>query len=419
MLSALLIVFATTGSLEPPQSETTLADGLWRAWLDSPGGALPFRMEFERDGADWKAHVVNASERISYDTIELRANRLVVQLDPYEAVIEARIGEDGRRLEGEWRRATGADATGAIGWARLPFHAVAGDSARFSAVPTEAAAEVNTTQVLAGRWAVQFESDEHLAVGLFEAGAGNLTVGTFLTTLGDYRFLEGDFDGQRLRLSCFDGAHAFLFHAELDSSGRLHGDFWSRDSWHESFEAWPDKNAELPDPFELTRWKEEVALGDLAFPDLSGRMRRLDDPEFSGRARLIVLFGSWCPNCHDETRYLVELERRFADRGLAIQGLAFELDPAPQASRERLLRYARLLEVSYPLLVAGPADKDRATQAMPALDRVRAYPTTLFLDRENRVRWIHTGFSGPATGAAHAKLREAFESRIDELINEE
>jgi hypothetical protein len=115
---------------------------------------------------------------------------------------------------------------------------------------------------------------------------------------------------------------------------------------------------------------------------------------------------------------LVELDRRWRDRGLAIQGLAFEFDPRPEPSRERLQEYARVLGVRFPLLVAGPADKQEASRAVPAIDRLRAYPTTLFLDRNNQVRWVHTGFSGPATGRAYEKLREAFETRIEELLNE-
>jgi len=47
---------------------------------------------------------------------------------------------------------------------------------------------------------------------------------------------------------------------------------------------------------------------------------------------------------------------------------------------------------------------------------VRAYPTTVFLRADGSVRAVHQGFSGPATGAEHQKLRQDFERLIAELL---
>ncbi len=49
---------------------------------------------------------------------------------------------------------------------------------------------------------------------------------------------------------------------------------------------------------------------------------------------------------------------------------------------------------------------------------MQAYPTTIFLDATGRVRGIYTGYSGPATGEAHAALRRQFETLIEELLAE-
>jgi len=40
--------------------------------------------------------------------------------------------------------------------------------------------------------------------------------GTFLTPVGDYRYLEGNIMNDKLYLSTFDGNHAFLFIASKD-----------------------------------------------------------------------------------------------------------------------------------------------------------------------------------------------------------
>jgi hypothetical protein len=53
---------------------------------------------------------------------------------------------------------------------------------------------------------------------------------------------------------------------------------------------------------------------------------------------------------------------------------------------------------------------------LPQLDAVLAYPTAIFIDRTGRVREIHTGFAGPATGVQHDLLAHEFATWIEELL---
>ncbi|MFT7484726.1 MAG: thiol-disulfide isomerase/thioredoxin, partial [Candidatus Paceibacteria bacterium] len=264
----------------------------------------------------------------------------------------------------------------------------------------------------------KFESDTELALGHFVADEDGSARGTFETTLGDYRYLAGTFDGEHLQLSCFDGGHAFLFKAELDAGGELKGDFWSRDSWHDGWTARRDPTAKLSDSFGLSAWNSEVALSSLVFPDLQGTPRSLADKAFAGKARIITLFGSWCPNCNDEARFLGELAKQYGPRGLSILGIAFELDTDFARSARQVQRFQERHGVKYPVLIAGESNKQTASKAFPALDRVRAYPTAIILDRNNKVRAVHTGFSGPATAAAHGHMRERYEALLEELLGE-
>ena len=384
-----------------------LQPGPWRAWLDSPGGELPFQLVLGRDEetGGLTGTLVNGPEGIAVTSVGFEAGELTVEIEHYDSRIEARLTEAGR-LDGRWTKRSGP-AT----WAELPFHATAGAAPRFRSTEGEPAAGR-----LGGRWAVDFSSSRDGAVAIFEEGPGHTVTGTFLTTTGDYRFLEGTFAGSTLQLSCFDGAHAFLFRAELDADGKLEGDFWSRDSWHEAWTAVKDGGAQLPDAFTQTVWDERVSLADLVFPDLDGRPRSLADRAFAGRAILVQVFGTWCPNCYDETEYLVELHRRYADRGLSIVGLAFELTGDFQRDARQVRAYQERHGIPYPILVAGTSDKGAATEALAALDRVRSYPTTIFLSGDGAVKAVHTGFSGPATGPAYDHLRTEFEGRIEELL---
>ena len=390
---------------EPP----ALATGPWRAVLRSPGGELPFGLELDRaHGRQWRATVVNGRERIPVRRVGWDGRGFVLAFDHYDSAITAEASLDGRRLTGRWVKRPGTDRE-----VRMDFEARAGAAPRFE---QSAPAGAEGGSPLHGRWRVDFASSEDPAVGIFEPGPAGSTVGTFLTTTGDYRWLAGAADARTLRLSGFDGAHAFLFRAVLREDGTLAGDFWSSARWHERWNARRDDEARLPDAFAQTTWREEVRIGDLRFRDLEGNERALDDPAFAGKARIVYLFGSWCPNCHDATELLAQLHERFGPRGLSIVGLAFEVtgDPARDAAQVR--RYAALHGVKWPLLLAGTSDKAAATLQLAALDRVRSYPTTVFLHGDGRVRAVHTGFSGPATGEAHRELVTRFETLIEELL---
>lgn len=51
------------------------------------------------------------------------------------------------------------------------------------------------------------------------------------------------------------------------------------------------------------------------------------------------------------------------------------------------------------------------------LQSVRAYPTPLILDKNHRVRRIHTGFSGPAT-SEYASFQDNFNKFVAQLLAE-
>lgn len=423
-------VFERPGGGAAPELDAVPVMGPWRGALVSPGGELPFELVLRRGvpssgpskgsavlvrGARLSAEIHNGSEVISTGAVKLDGEALVIPLEPYDSRLVARIEPDGRSLDGHWEKMAGPGRE-----ARLEFHARAGEAPRFAVEMGDAsgASDAERAALLDGRWAVDFDSDENPAVGLFRSLPGGRAEGTFLTTLGDYRYLAGAFDGKRLRLSCFDGGHAFLFDATLNEAGELAGDFWSRDSWHETWTAKRDAEAALPDSFGLTTWDPEVSLADFEFPDASGKLRSLAAPEFQAKARLITLFGTWCPNCNDEAEYLAELERRYGERGLKVLGLAFELDDDLARSAAQVARYQERHGAHWPVLFAGTSDKAKASEALFALDRVRSYPTVLFVDAHDQVRAVHTGYAGPATGAAHERMRERYETLIEELLAE-
>ena len=128
------------------------------------------------------------------------------------------------------------------------------------------------------------------------------------------------------------------------------------------------------------------------------------------------MFGSWCPNCNDATSYLLELRERFGNRGLGIVGLAFEQTGDRAADMAHAARHAAHRGVDRPIPIAGASDKDEASEAFPVVDRVRAFPTFLFVDADDMIRTVDSGFSGPATGAEPPHLQAAFEGLVELLL---
>ncbi|MCA9323305.1 MAG: redoxin family protein, partial [Planctomycetes bacterium] len=394
-------IFVVLLVLVAPFRAQSEPEGRYVAWLVCPGGELHFGLSFSELNGRFSASIHNGSEAIGVAAGLMDAGAWRIEFPHYDSAIEFRVLPTGS-LEGRWRKQTSGQR-----FVELPFRAR-------RAMPETPAqdAELETT-----RYESRFSSspDEPAVLELHQR-SDNALQGTFLTTTGDYRYLAGRWEGDAFELSCFDGAHAFLFRGRRGDDGGLEGDFWSGDRWHETWTARPSPTAALPDAFSLTRLSGGEDVDVLSFPDLDGRVRGLGDADFAGRARLVVIFGSWCPNCHDLTDYLVELRRRYAGLGLQVVGLAFELTDDPARNARQVRRYLERHAADWPVLLAGPADKARATEALGFLDRIRSYPTTLFCAADGRVQAIHQGFCGPATGPAHEKLRAAFEARIEALL---
>ena len=81
----------------------------------------------------------------------------------------------------------------------------------------------------------------------------------------------------------------------------------------------------------------------------------------------------------------------------------------------------RLIErynVPYEILFAGTTGAESTAKALPALNKISSYPTTIFIDRKGEVRMIHTGFNGPATGQYYEAFQKEFNRLMDQLIAE-
>ena len=63
--------------------------------------------------------------------------------------------------------------------------------------------------------------------------------------------------------------------------------------------------------------------------------------------------------------------------------------------------------------------KESIAGALSELDNFSSYSTTIFIDRQGKIRKIHTGFNGPATGLYYQEFIEDFNIQVDSLLSAE
>ena len=381
--------------------------GTYRAVLQLPAGELPFGFDLEHEGAAIVGYLLNGKERVKLTEITVAGTHLDIRMPGYENRLSA--DAKGDQLAGEVVLSkAGAKEQ------HIPFHAQLGQKYRFFEHPMIDAPDVS------GRWAVKFTDDDgkpEAAVGEFTQSQDEVS-GTFLAETGDHRYLAGQVKANELYLSTFDGAHAFLYKARLTADGALAGVFWVGTAFHEHWTGKRDAHAALPDAYSLTAMRAGSKRFDFAFPDLAGNTVTSKDPAFKGKVMIVALAGSWCPNCHDEAAFLEPLYREYRGKGVEIVSLMFEhFGDFPRAA-EATQRFRQHYGIEYTTLIAGVSDKDEAGKKLPMLDHFNAFPTTVFIDRKGEVRKIHTGFSGPATGAHYTQFVREVKATLDQLLAE-
>jgi len=397
---------------EKQQASVTLESGpirmgLWRGALTVPGGAIPIAFELTGTPEAPVAVLINGDERVPIHNVTLAGDSLVLNFPAFNSTITA--GIDNGVLTGMLRlvKRGGIDQD-------IPMRAEYAQGYQVSVPGGEAAITV------AGRWRAAFvdQDDVHYdAIGEFTQD-GTTVRGTFLTTTGDYRYLEGSVSGRTLSLSCFDGAHAYLFRATLGADDTLAGEFWSGTKWHETWTASRDENATLPAPESLTHMREGAGPLAFTFPDPDGHRVSLSDERFRGKVVIVAIGGTWCPNCHDESAFLARFYEERRARGLEVVGLMYEHYRDFERAARQVKRFRERDDIQYPLLVAGYSGKTEASATLPMLDGIKAFPTMLVLDRTGAVRSTYTGFSGPGTGEHYEQFKSEFTGLIDSLLAE-
>jgi thiol-disulfide isomerase/thioredoxin len=379
-----------------------LKTGIWRGVIEMQGQHLPFNFEIIKTGSGYNVFLKNGTEKLLLDEVTLIQDSVKIVLHIFDAELRAKM--EGGVLTGFYSKNFEKNY-------RLPFRATWGEDYRFEKVSDQ------PVEDFTGTYAVKFihEKDTTVSVGIFKQ-KGNHAEGTFLNPDGDYRYLEGNVREGKLWLSTFDGHHAYIFSATKQNENTLLGDYWSGKNRHESWIGRRDDHAALPDLESLTYLKKGYEKLEFSFPDVNGNKITPSDERYKNKVLILQLFGTWCPNCMDETKFLSRWYKKNRDRGVEILGLAYERKDDFQYASGRVKKMKEKLDVDYDFVIAGTSDKEKASKTLPALNMVFAFPTTIFIGKDGKVKHIHTGFTGPGTGIYYEQYIQRFNETVNELL---
>jgi peroxiredoxin len=119
--------------------------------------------------------------------------------------------------------------------------------------------------------------------------------------------------------------------------------------------------------------------------------------ELRGQVVMINFWASWCGPCRQEMPLLDQLYQRYRPMGFTLLGVNVEED---SSAADKVLKE---IPVTFPVLY------DKKNQVSENY-QVRAMPSTVLIDRDGKVRYLHEGYQ--------PGYEDAYQQQIRELVRE-
>ena len=370
--------------------------GLWDASVTVTDFRVPFRMEFTEQSAIF----FNGDEKVISTAGQFDGKSGSFRFDHYAGKLNFQLSNG--RLTGTYDR-------GSRG-------IYAFDAKRFTPSPLDAT-EVPS---IAGIWEIGgvASSKGENAWTLIVRQSGPEVSAAVQRIDGDTGELSGTYRDGKFTISHFSGARPSVFELKPGVDGSLAVTQNGKQTWT-AVKSTVARTRGLPaptDPSKHTSVKDPTVPFAFAGKDLAGNFVTNADPRFQGKVVIVAVGGSWCPNCHDEAPFLMEIYRKYHAKGLEIVGLSFE-EAEQIEDLSRLHFFVRRYGIEYTMLVAG--DPSELLDKLPQAVNLNSWPTSFFLGRDGLVRGVHAGFAGKASGTLHREMVDEVEATLQRLLSEE
>ena len=374
--------------------------GRYDATIRMGDQVIPFRFEIAGDGANPQGIFFNGEDRLTSSSGRLSNGSLNLQWDYLATRLDATF-KDGV-IDGQYFGSVGPRDKGAHS-----FHAVPAANA--------VAADPNAPSI-GGLWIIPNNSSKGEKAWRFVVGQkGGEISAAILRVDGDTGAITGGYKNGKFVLSHFSGFRPNVLEVTLLKNGDL--DILQNGKTKLSAvraEIAESRGIPLPaDPTRHTGVKDPSEPFRFRFPDLNGQLVSNTDARFQNKVVLVEITGSWCPNCHDEAPFLVDLYRRYHDRGLEIVALSFE-EAEELRDPVRLRAFVKKYGIEYTMLLGG--EQDDAKVELTQADNWNAWPTTFFLGRDGRVRSVHAGFPSSGSGELFREAKAGFVTEVERLL---
>ena len=382
--------------------------GRWDATLTVKTTVIPFRLDISGSGANLKGTLYNGEDKEFTTSAKFENGKLVLDFAHYLTTITATV-KDGQ-LTGKVDQRNGE--VGGSAFQAKPY----------VAPPAVSAASIPSID---GVWEIPFEVGKESPKGekawrLIVKQNGVEASAAILRVDGDTGALTGTYRDGKFSLSHFDGSRPGLMEITALPDGTLQvvqsGSI--RNGKLIAYRPEVARAQGLPEPSNYTTHttpRDANEVFTYKMPDVNGKVLSNEDSKFKGKVVLAIVTGTWCPNCHDEAQYLVQLYKKYRDQGLEIVALDFE-EPEQQDDLARVHAFTKQYGVEYTYLIGGaPAEM---WEKVPQLVNLNTWPATVFIRRDGRVDHIHAGFAAPASGEFNDQLKKEFTSTIERLLAE-
>lgn len=150
-----------------------------------------------------------------------------------------------------------------------------------------------------------------------------------------------------------------------------------------------EPNGPYPPNYVPAAQKSSASAPEFTLPTSDGKTLKLSD--YKGKVVILDFWATWCPPCRKGIPDLVDLKKRYGNKGLEIIGISLDQDTKPD-----VVPFIKEYKINYPV-VYGDAN------IVMQYGGIRSIPTSFVIDKEGKIIASYVGLISSLTYENHVK----------------